>query len=306
MEKGEVKYYYSGGLNIISNISIPEAYEIEEVTEVDVEICVREESEYKKLGKKDKIEVQREYKKCIYAIPNVAYIKVEDGKSIEVYPKENTERRVMRLFILGIAYGELLRQRGNLVFHSSAVSSREEAHLFMGKKGAGKSTLASLFLRNGYSLLSDDLVPVGNEKCPTVKTMTKHLKLWKESNDGVGDISAESYKSHPNVEKFTNIFECNNKEKNYKVKKFFVIKKGKSIGIKKLSPSESLGEIIKNSYISPKVIPSEKEKKRYFERSARLVESVDVYKLFRTNDFSKSAELFSLIEDVIKDKKHSL
>jgi hypothetical protein len=52
-------------------------------------------------------------------------------------------------------------RRGGLVFHASAVRTRQGAALFAGKSGAGKSTIASLLAGvSGFERLADELVIV--------------------------------------------------------------------------------------------------------------------------------------------------
>jgi hypothetical protein len=67
---------------------------------------------------------------------------------------------MIRLFLLGSTMGALLYQRGLFPLHGSAVETPRGAMVFVGKQGAGKSTLAAEFHRRGYRLLSDDVCAV--------------------------------------------------------------------------------------------------------------------------------------------------
>ena len=58
----------------------------------------------------------------------------------------------------------ILGQRGNLVFHASAVATKEGAIAFIGPSGQGKSTLAASFFQRGFPLIADDSLLISEIK----------------------------------------------------------------------------------------------------------------------------------------------
>lgn len=68
------------------------------------------------------------------------------------------DRRLAGLPLLGPIIALVLHRRGQLVLHGSAVAIGGQAHVFLGDKGAGKSTTAAAFLAAGFPLVSDDVV----------------------------------------------------------------------------------------------------------------------------------------------------
>ena len=56
--------------------------------------------------------------------------------------------------------GLLLRVRGVVCLHASAVAINRRAIVFVGDAGAGKSTTAMAMGRLGYPIISDDIVPI--------------------------------------------------------------------------------------------------------------------------------------------------
>lgn len=66
-------------------------------------------------------------------------------------------------FLLGPVMGIALRMRGITCLHASAVEICGSAVAFLGEIGAGKSTTAAIFARNGHAVLTDDIVAL--EKC---------------------------------------------------------------------------------------------------------------------------------------------
>lgn len=61
-------------------------------------------------------------------------------------------------YLLGPVLGLLLRIRGTVCLHASAVACDDGALVFVGPAGAGKSTTAAILARQGHALLCDDIV----------------------------------------------------------------------------------------------------------------------------------------------------
>jgi hypothetical protein len=85
-------------------------------------------------------------------------------------------------YLLGPIIGFVLRLRGHMCLHASAVAVGSQAIALLGPPGAGKSTTAAAFARLGYPALTDDITPLKEQEngflaipgCP-------RLCLWPES-----------------------------------------------------------------------------------------------------------------------------
>jgi hypothetical protein len=85
-------------------------------------------------------------------------------------------------YLLGPVFGLLLRLRGVTCLHASAVALEDYGVAFVGAEGAGKSTTAAAFAREGYGVLSDDVVALTEaEQGFLVAPAYPHLCLWPES-----------------------------------------------------------------------------------------------------------------------------
>jgi hypothetical protein len=84
--------------------------------------------------------------------------------------------------LLGPVVGLLLRLRGVICLHASAVSFGARSVAFLGSAGAGKSTTAAAFARAGYAVLADDIVAL-TEQDGAFYVVASHpqLCLWPES-----------------------------------------------------------------------------------------------------------------------------
>lgn len=85
-------------------------------------------------------------------------------------------------YLLGPIMGFVLRLRGITCLHASSVALGEHAIALTGLPGAGKSTLAAAFARNGCPVLSDDVVAlVDHEGQFWVQPGYPRVNLWPDS-----------------------------------------------------------------------------------------------------------------------------
>jgi hypothetical protein len=85
-------------------------------------------------------------------------------------------------YLLGPMLGILLRLRGVICLHASAVALGDYSVAFVGWAGAGKSTTAAAFARQGGGILSDDIVALEEKEAGFhVLPAYPHLCLWPDS-----------------------------------------------------------------------------------------------------------------------------
>jgi hypothetical protein len=85
-------------------------------------------------------------------------------------------------YLLGPVLGLVLRLRGVVSLHASAVAFDDSCVAFVGSAGAGKSTTAAAFAQQGYGIVSDDIVGlVERHGSFYVLPAYPHLCLWPES-----------------------------------------------------------------------------------------------------------------------------
>jgi hypothetical protein len=105
-----------------------------------------------------------------------------EGKSLwAVWPEASTLEDTAS-YLLGPVLGLLLRLRGVTCLHASAVSMDNRCVAFVGAEGAGKSTTAAAFAREGRAVISDDVVAlVESPEGFRVMPAYPHVCLWPDS-----------------------------------------------------------------------------------------------------------------------------
>lgn len=195
--------YNCYGLRIESEIALPELIELEALNTAlpNVDISLGDVSE---CGIESGIQLGPNLwvtdTSLWLQVPFVARFLVSNGNQIVIDPAPSADEASVRVFLLGSGLGALMLQRGYLVFHGAAVRIGNHSMLCVGKSGAGKSTLAAGFIRRGYNILADDVVPIDSTGCaiPGIPS----VKLWRDAANQMGIETSKLRRTRPNMEKF--------------------------------------------------------------------------------------------------------
>lgn len=121
---------------------------------------------------------------CHNSQRRVEFEMARDGRWIDCYTGEETTEEEIEIWLFGLVMAFLLQGRGIFTLHAAAINYHRQAIAFLGPNGYGKSTLAYFFVRNGHTLITDDVLPVVNNHgrlfagsgCPS-------MNLWKQTLD---------------------------------------------------------------------------------------------------------------------------
>jgi hypothetical protein len=101
-------------------------------------------------------------------------------------------------YLLGSVLALVLRLRGTVPLHASAVVIDERAIVFAGAPGAGKSSTAAAFARLGYPVLSDDIVLMADEDGVMMAHPSHgHLSVWPDTAERL--FATESLPLHSDL-----------------------------------------------------------------------------------------------------------
>jgi hypothetical protein len=133
-------------------------------------------------------------------IPKVARFLVADGERILIDPDSHVNEERLRVFILESCFKALLSQQNILVLEGSAIQIGPDAVLFLAPSGFGKSTLASMFLKRGYRVLTDEICAINQ----TLHLLPSYpaINLWANIAKQVGIDSTSLKPINPTVEKY--------------------------------------------------------------------------------------------------------
>ena len=174
-------HLYSGfSLRISSQIELPEFPSA--TGDPDVTIRLGSVSKTKALAS---IDDERAYPRHIGAFH------IRDGCEIVADLLPHADTGMVRTLLAGRFMGYLLRQRGYLALHASAIAIQGNAALFLGESGAGKSTTAAAFYSRGHQVLADDVAAVSIAKSGVeLLPAWPGLRLRDDSRSAIGAEAA--------------------------------------------------------------------------------------------------------------------
>ncbi len=193
-------------------------------------------------------------------------------------------------YLVGPILGLLLRLRGIVCLHASAVSINDRAVVFVGSEGAGKSTTAAAFARRGCAVLSDDIVPLVEREggfqtvpgYPRVNLWPDSVALLYGSPDALPAISLDWDKRCLSLGKAEGAqFE----ERPLPLGAIYMwgeSTSGSEEGIEVISPKTALMMLVGNTYATNFL--DAKQRAEEFEVLSRVVATVPVRKINRQGE----------------------
>lgn len=155
----KIFYYRIYGLNVKSEVEVPELLSTDKLSDEDIDVFVSYGVIPKEI--KDKISKNTWFKyeknNMYFTIKGVASYYIYDGKNIIVEPCKEGNYQYVKTFLLGTSFGMILSQRNIVAIHGGTILVGDKAITLTGDSGAGKSTLTNAFRHNGYPFMADDV-----------------------------------------------------------------------------------------------------------------------------------------------------
>ena len=229
-------------------------------------------------------------------LPQICELRISENE-IRILPEPGIDDQILRSCILGSAFSVLLQQRGYLVLHASAVILQERAVAFTGFSGAGKSTTASAFLRQGYPVITDDVLAIQfREGQPEVIPSYPVIKLLPDAVTALGHDGDELPLLYDTSAKRIQSFDYSALKPSYPLHKIYLLSKGDHHEIEPLSPRDALLCLINQSRVVKNlIVPS--AKKLHFEQCAVLAHTLGISRLRRKPNLSELEAIVRLVMD---------
>lgn len=205
-------------------------------------------------------------------------------------------------YLLGPVLGYILRRRGVVCLHASAVTVAERAAVFVGAEGAGKSTTAAALARASHPVISDDVVAL--HECEgkfKVRPAYPYLSLWPDSVETL-------FGSQEALPRFSNRWEKRRfgldaaelrfENRDLQLGAVYILAERlpeREARVERISPQMALLSLVSNTYATN--ILDSQMRAREFEFLGRMVARVAVRKLHPHSDASRLHEIANWIRN---------
>lgn len=196
--------YSAFGLNIASQIKMPELAKGETTDSIDVEISFGAVQTMLQGGREVEPGVIATADALVLDYAPARYL-IRGGREIVIAPNAGSSERDIRSYLLGSAIGAICHQRGLLPLHANAVEVDGRAIAFAGSSGAGKSTLAAYFRNSGRRLLCDDVCVISFDSAgkPLAWPGIPRIKLWSDALAAFGRDAGDLERVYDGEDKFS-------------------------------------------------------------------------------------------------------
>lgn len=219
---------------------------------------------------------------------------------ILVDAKPGLEEGIINMALLGPVMAVLLHRRGFFVLHGSAMRIGETGDIFLGDKGAGKSTLAGALLAAGHPLIADDLAAISFASgAPSLAPGFPQIKLSFEATGAFAipdtDIIPTPIDDFPkNRLRLLQPFDHAER----RVGACYVLERGEDARIEELNNLEALGAVLRYSYSVRfgKALLSGEVAAEHLRMCTRLINQVPVRRLVVPDGVGRLPALSALLE----------
>ncbi len=298
-------FYQVSGLNLESEIRLPDLIKSEspanvkirygKITDALAENFLNDARFFERPG----CRIRASAEAMLIEWEKVGKFLIQGGALVIVEPETDVLEEDLQPFLTGPLLSVLLHQRGCLVLHASAVAINDEAVIFLGAKGYGKSTLAAHLQVRGHRLISDDIVPVdfADDRVLTVPGYPR-IKLFEDSITAVGADSANLPLIHKFVEKRS--FQCaeNFSTEPVVLRGVYVLAENEEVFLENLSPADAFIEVTKHTYLN-RYLEALNCLPEHFRQCQKLIQSIPVFKLNRPHNFMAMNEVCATLENHI-------
>lgn len=124
-------------------------------------------------------------------------------REIICYPEIDSDPILIKNLFLSSVISFWMEWKGYITFHASSVLINEQVVAFLAHHGQGKSSIAVSLLQKGYSLITDDILPIKKERNNLLAFPGfPVIRLWRNEAERYCRTTDQLHKVHPATDKF--------------------------------------------------------------------------------------------------------
>lgn len=173
--------------------------------------------------------------------------------AITYAPADAASEALVSLPLLGPVMAVLLHRRGLLTLHGSAVAIDGRGSVFLGDKGAGKSTTAAALIRAGHPLVTDDIVALDIVDGQTARIWPGYpqVKLTDDAREALPLAGSEEMPSpHPEFGKHRQRLPGRFDVGSVPLAEAVVLQRGDAFQMEALTGLEAVKALMRFSYVT--------------------------------------------------------
>ncbi|QAA34722.1 hypothetical protein [Clostridium manihotivorum] len=302
-------YYRVYGLNVKSEVVLPELINISETEDLEVDIEVTYGSMNEEILESLEKGITHGFiaNEMWFSIDNIATYYIYDGKNIVVEPFEAAESEHVKAFLLGSAFGMLLYQRDLIAIHGGTIVIDGKAVIFTGDTGAGKSTLTAALRQRGYRFMADDVSVLRDisKDGIVIHPAYPQQKLCRDTINKLGGSHTDFRKLNDDRDKYIIPVQDSFYKEPLKLGALVELSVGDnaSLEISEVLGSEKLITLMKNIY-RIEISQFTGISRKYFRDCVQVAKEIPIYKVVRPKGENTIDEIISILENkLIKDEK---
>lgn len=299
-----MKKYSVFGLNVLSELDL-EKNDVEFDT-ADVTISygkIPEIFNHEVIHSNNNI-IKYNTRQLVYRVNNIASFFIEDGNKIIIEPFIKNDEKTIKIFLNGLAFSALFAQRGVSIFHGSCLKKDDQCLLIMGDSGAGKSSLSTGLIKEGYKFITDDIIvfDINHDDLvvypgfPESKLSLDLIEYFNLEASIVGQIVSKGALHEKYFVDYSKVFY----DYPTKVTGIVQLKISKNeLMLREITGIEKLDIILKNTYKTSfmKFFNKELEK---FKMVTKIAEKCPIYTLWRPHNILSIDKQIELLENTLK------
>lgn len=293
--------YTAYGLVIDSALALPEFTAVAD-SEAPPDVRVR----FGEVVEVKNEEVPREYgsayiakDRVYYRHPRVGIFEIKEGQTITIQRGAQYDEEMTRMCITNLAMGIVLHQRKVLTLHASAAEVNGEAVVFLGEKGAGKSTMVTALSRRGHKVITDDVLGVltsANEDRVHVVPGYAQVKLLPDAVEHVLDDDPEQYQRvYADTPKRVHTLKGSHTDMSIPLRTIYLLSLADRIDVEPMAPQQAFLTLMRQAYLRRLIKPT-KAAAWYLKACSKIANGAEIYHLRRPRDFSLFPQIIQCVE----------